>query len=57
VQAWHKDHLVELGGGWWLHAFETESLPVRSEGIWSCVYVLNTSAVENKVEVITGACI
>jgi hypothetical protein len=33
--------------------FETESLPVRNEGIqnvWPCVYVLNTAAVEKTVE-------
>jgi hypothetical protein len=45
-RAWHKDRLVHLGvaGG-----FETES--VRSEEIWPCVYVVNTAAVENIVEV------
>jgi hypothetical protein len=28
-----------------------ENLPVRSEGIWPCVYELNTAAAENTVEV------
>jgi hypothetical protein len=40
----------------WTHSrqplwFETESLPVRSEGIWACLYILNTAVVENTVEV------
>jgi hypothetical protein len=42
-----------LGHGWRfrLRGFETESLLVRSKGIWPCVYVLKTVAVENTHEV------
>jgi hypothetical protein len=30
--------------------FENENLHVRSEGIWLCVYVLNTATFENTVK-------
>jgi hypothetical protein len=46
VQARQKDRLVDLGMA---GSFKTESLPVRSEGIWPGVFVLNTAAVENTV--------
>jgi hypothetical protein len=36
VQAWHKDCLVDLGAA---SGFETESLPVRSEGMALCVCI------------------
>jgi hypothetical protein len=34
-----------------LQCFEAENLLVRSEGMWPCLYGLNTTAVENTVEV------
>jgi hypothetical protein len=52
VQAWRKDHVVDLGmaGGFHLQGFEKFTGKKQSR-IWPCVYVLNTAAVENTVEV------